>query len=113
MPATSLGEIIAERILTLPDEGLTLRVQLGKPEEVADGEYFRCPFTILGVEDQQVRYAPGSDGFQALIHALRIIAIEISLRNQSYSGRLQWDGNCDLGFPEWESGTTPSFSSPV
>lgn len=102
MPSIDLGEIIAERTLTISGEDRELIVQLGKPQRVADGDHFRCPFIIVGVEDERVKYAPGSDAFQALMHALRMIGVEVELRNRSYGGRLRWYGNTgdNLGFPE-------------
>ena len=99
MPVINLGEIIAERTLTISGEDRELTVLLGKPQKVADGDHYRCPFTILGVEDEQVRYASGSDAFQALMLTLRMIGVGLELRNRSYGGRLRWYGNMDLGFP--------------
>jgi hypothetical protein len=97
-----LGSVIAERRLRVtgrPD--LDVRVRLGMPQPLPGASYgdYCCPYQIVGVGNEKVRYAAGVDAVQALELALHILPTELDALRQEYPG-LGWvdapDG--DYGF---------------
>ena len=101
MELATVGEVIAERRLVLVRSDGSKReilVMLGKPQRFPGSDCY-CPYQIVGFSTQNVRYGAGVDGFQALQLALRQIATELALRNNSEEGQLFWHNDLDLGFP--------------
>lgn len=97
-----LGPIIAERRLRVTGRPeLDVRVRLGTPRPFADAPYgdYYCPYQIVGVGNQKVRYAGGVDAIQALELALHIVPTELDALREECPG-LGWvdaaDG--DYGF---------------
>jgi hypothetical protein len=97
-----LGPIIAERRLRVTGRSeLDVRVRLGTPRPFPDAPYgdYYCPYQIVGVGNEKVRYAGGVDAIQALELALHILPTELDALRQEYPG-LGWadapDG--DYGF---------------
>lgn len=103
MQIKSVGEIIATRTLRRAgdDSENEILVQIGKPCQFPDGRAFYCPYQIVGLGDTKVRYAAGIDAVQALQLVMGIIGADLYSRNQSWGGRLCWEGDegGDLGFP--------------
>lgn len=89
-------EVTCERELGEDGPGTIVLVRLGKPEEVAEGE-FRCAFQLQGLGNSQVQYAHGVDGFQALQMAMEGIRNDLEKSGRSFS----WQGGeaGDTGFP--------------
>lgn len=58
-------EVIAERRLQLtgPDQR-DVQVRIGRPEQ--DEKDFRCPYQVVGLSDDEVKYSHGVDSMQAL-----------------------------------------------
>jgi hypothetical protein len=97
-----LGTIIAERHLRVSGHPeLDVRVRMGAPRPLPDAPYgdYYCPYQIVGVGTEKVRYAGGVDAIQALELALHILPTELDALRQEYPG-LRWadapDG--DYGF---------------
>jgi hypothetical protein len=102
MDLTTIGEVIAERLLVLvrPDGSKhDILVSLGKPERRAGLEDYYCPYQIIGFSEPRISYAAGVDCFQAIQLALLKLGTELELRNNSEEGQLFWLHEVDLGFP--------------
>jgi hypothetical protein len=105
-PPKEIGEVIAERWLYLEGEPQKrIRVVLGKPIERPNGSEHGlsyCPYQILGIGDEKVRYSGGVDCFQAIELAMGLIGADLYLKfNPRNDQRLRWEGGKegDLGFP--------------
>jgi hypothetical protein len=100
----SMGEIIAERVLTLlQDNGNATQVfvRLGKPQASSEGDEYYCPFQVVGIGDEKVRQISGIDAFQALQLTLRVISFKLHhYRKQSKVVLYCWERGDDMGFPE-------------
>jgi hypothetical protein len=101
-----VGEVIAQRTLTLRQRGKRSRkivVRLGKPQVFTEGnpDYF-CPFQILGLGGNEVRFAAGVDPFQALQLVLIKIAIDLHIGYRRKFGQaFYWlEKGDNLGFAE-------------
>ncbi|HWB82995.1 MAG TPA: hypothetical protein VG675_02560 [Bryobacteraceae bacterium] len=100
MKIDSLGDVIAERLLRCGKaEGRVQRVviSLGRPLQFPDSQDFFCPYQIVGIGDEKVRYAGGVDSLQAIQLAIDLIAAELSSAEED----LSWEAGevvGDLGF---------------
>ncbi|HXM69270.1 MAG TPA: hypothetical protein VN911_21265 [Candidatus Acidoferrum sp.] len=101
-----IGEVIAERSLYLEGQPATkIRVLLGRPQErpaASDEGLSLCPYQILGIGDEKVRFAGGTDSVQALQLAMEMIGSELYFKiNRRHNHKLRWEGGKagDLGFP--------------
>lgn len=102
MKIDSLGEIIAERKLNIVgDEHRKLIVKIGKPQTFPDSLDYYCPYQIIGLGKEKIRYAGGIDAVQALILALKMIGADLYTSKESVEGKLRWEGDekGNLGFP--------------
>lgn len=96
-----LGVVIAERrfhVLGRPE--MDVRLRLGMPRAFDDSEGdFYCPYQIVGLGEEVVRYVGGVDGLQALELAIRFMPTELETLRHRCPG-LRWadapDGH--LGF---------------
>lgn len=95
-------EAACERELREDGSGTVVLVRLGKPEQVAEGE-FRCAFQLQGLGNSQVQYAHGIDSVQAMQNALEGIRSGLEKSGRSFS----WQGGeaGDVGFPR----SVPTF----
>jgi hypothetical protein len=69
MEVFEITEPIAVRDLYLTDtQGSKRKVQvlIGKPEPFPESEGYSCPFQIVGIGSEKVKYAAGIDAVQAL-----------------------------------------------
>lgn len=100
MRITRLGAVIAERVLELRDGG-EVRVRIGKPKPFPDDPNlnFYCPYQIVWVRSDGVRYAGGVDAIQAFSLALRMIGADLYTSEEYKTERLTWLGQRNLGFP--------------
>jgi hypothetical protein len=106
MKLDSLGEIIAERNLNIiGDEKRKLIVKIGKPQTFPNSSDYYCPYQIIGLGKEKIRYAGGIDAVQSLILALKMIGADLYTSPESQSGKLRWEGDesGNLGFPNPDS----------
>ena len=99
MKISDLGQIIASRTLLLEGKG-EIAVRIGCPVAPPDfdGNYC-CPYQIVGLGSEKIRYAPGSVGVQAFYLALMKIGADLYTSDEGRAGRILWNGDRDLGFP--------------
>ncbi len=101
MKLESVGAIIARRDFELVD-GNSVNVLVGVPDRFPDSEHdYYCPYQILGLQDERVRYAAGIDSIQAIMLALERIGIDLYTSEEYKDGRLKSQSHKkgDLGFP--------------
>lgn len=101
----NVGEIIAERKLTLMRDGRPFSevlVLLGRPKQLPDHPDFYCPYQFKGAGSEKVKYICGIDPFQALMLAIKSLACDLDLLNKHLGGNLRWEGDEKgwLGFTE-------------
>ena len=103
MNVETLGTIFATRILelVLADGSICpVWIKIGKPRKYERNIRF-CPYQIVGMGDEKIRYAVGSDAIQSLILALTKIGADIYSSPESKAGKLTWldDESHNLGIP--------------
>ncbi len=102
MNLQNVGTIIAIRQLDLAD-GRKVTITIGKPEPFPDDVNYYCPYQIIGIKRDKVRYAGGVDAVQALQLALKMIGADLETSDEARAGVLSWKGGSkksDLGFPQ-------------
>lgn len=104
MEVFEIAETIAVRDLYLTDtQGSKRKVQvlIGKPEPFPESEGYYCPFQIVGIGSEKLKYAAGIDAVQALQLGMVMIGAALQFLNKEIGGSLQWEGNDqgDFGFP--------------
>lgn len=105
MNLKNIGDIIATRILRLKDENeeheREIHIRIGKPLPFQDSPDFYCPYQIIGVGSEKIKYAGGIDAIQAIQLALDRIGAELYNSKEAQSDQLRWEGDekGDLGFP--------------
>src|SRR5438552_19029038 len=98
MDLTTVGDIFATRTLSLSGED-AISITIGKPQPFPDENGYFCPYQIVGIGNQKVRYAGGEDTVQALILCLTKIGTVLYTSTEAKAGLLTWNGSRDLGFP--------------
>ena len=98
MNLQNLEHVIAIRELEL-DHNQIITIKIGKPEIYPEANHYYCPYQILGIGKESIRFACGEDSVQALLLALSKIGIELYTSDEATSGKLSWLGMNDLGFP--------------
>lgn len=101
MRLDNVGKVIAERILDLeaaagPRE---VRVLIGEPQTIPDSTDCYCPYQIVGLVDDTVRYTEGVDGAQAIYLAMEAVGTLLAATPEARASRLSWYGERALGFP--------------
>jgi hypothetical protein len=103
MKLTTIGATVATRKLILSNEK-TVTVKIGKPKKFGGGNAsYYCPYQILGMGDELVKYAGGVDRVQALQLTLVQIGVRLSTSKEAKAGELSWEAGSekgDFGFPE-------------
>lgn len=99
-----IGDIIAVRELSLTENdkpGAIVKISLGKPRTFPDSEGYYCPFLIVGVGAENIKYAAGVDAIQSLQLAMVMIGATLKFLNEGLDGELRWEGGDegDFGFP--------------
>lgn len=98
MQLKDVGVQIAIR--ELQANGRKITVVIGKPEMFPDGVNFYCPYQIVGIGNERVRYSGGVDAVQALQLAMKMIGAELYTSQEAQSKQLSWvDDTGNLGFP--------------
>lgn len=124
MKLNNLGVIIARRRLCWPGkEGNKIIVLIGKPRPFPQSKRFPhrdyyCPYQIVGVGDQKMRYAGGIDAVQALQLVFSAIGIDLQHLNNRGLSTLKWvvedqvlEGNehfNNCGFPDTPKAIRPA-----
>lgn len=105
MYLNSLGDVIAVRDLSITDgQGKSSKVQVlvGLPRRFPDSVNYYCPFQIVGLGDEEIRYAAGVDAIQALQLVTPMIGAILRYRSEQVAGIVRWeagDREGDFGFP--------------
>lgn len=97
--------LIAQRTLVFVGRRRRERVQvrIGTPVRdvpTAGGLDWRCPVSITKSPRRRPLQGFGVDSLQALIHALKIVDIELRARERDRKGRFEWLGARWHGVPE-------------
>jgi hypothetical protein len=97
----SVGKVLAERTLDLDANGerRTVKVLIGTPRRIPDSGDFYCPYQLLGMSDETIRYTEGVDAAQAIYLAMEAVGTWLESTPEAKSGRLSWYGERALGFP--------------
>ncbi len=98
----SIEHVIAIRELELGQDK-TITIKIGKPDIYPETTHYYCPYQILGIGKESIRYAYGEDSVQSLLLALSKIGIELYTSGEAKTGELKWLGMANLGFPVPES----------
>jgi hypothetical protein len=101
MHLESVGPVLAERILDLEsvDGRRTVQILIGQPRNIPNSAEFYCPYQIVGVLTNTVRYTEGVDAAQAIYLAMEAVGTLLAATPEARSGRLTWYGERALGFP--------------
>jgi hypothetical protein len=101
MRLDNVGKIIAERVLDLEgSEGpREVRVLIGEPQRIPDSTDCFCPYRIVGLASDTVRYTEGVDGAQAIYLAMEAVGTLLAATPEARAGKLTWYGDRALGFP--------------
>ena len=104
MTPDKLGEVIATRKFSLPDENgsaASASIIIGRPQLSPDTSDYQCHFLIRGIGDETIQIARGSDSLQALQSALILAGASLNHLNEKAGRGLRWAGGMrgDLGFP--------------
>lgn len=89
MKIDRIETIIAQRSLQTKD-GCEVQIIIGRPEHFPDEEDFYCPFAVMGLGDDRIRYAGGVDALQALILALKMLSVYVMTLEDVKRGDVQW-----------------------
>lgn len=97
----NVGQVLATRTFELRegDRRKEVRVLIGMPRRIPDESDFYCPYQIVGLLDERVRYTEGVDEAQALYLAMEASGTMLSATPEAISGRLTWYGEPSLGLP--------------
>jgi hypothetical protein len=95
-----LGDVVAERRLHVAGETeRVVLVRIGRPQPIDARADYYCPYQIVGVGSERVKYACGVDSLQAMEEAIRILPAELNRLRRSCPG-LRWEDGAagDFGF---------------
>jgi len=100
----NIGEVIAIRELYLTHEQepeRKIQVVIGKPQAFPDSGGYYCPFQIVGVGPEHIKYAAGVDGIQALQLVMVMLGATLKFLNEELNETLRWEGSSEgeFGFP--------------
>lgn len=100
-----LGTVIAERRLRVAGHPeLDVRVRIGAPRPYPDQRDYYCPYQVVGIGKEKIKYAGGVDALQALELAVWILPTELDALRRDYPGLGWLDApGGDYGFSRAES----------
>ena len=94
--SNELGHIWAKRTFDRAGGGSVV-LNIGKVSvDPADGGRFRCPFQVVGLGDEKIRYTYGEDELQALELAVDRAFMYLEAQEDVRKGHLSWLGGPDL-----------------
>lgn len=101
MQLESVGQVLATRTFELRDGDSfrEVRVLIGMPRRIPEEVDFYCPYQIVGLLDETVRYVEGVDEAQAIYLAMEAAGTALSTTPEVRTGRLLWYGEPFLGLP--------------
>lgn len=102
-----LGVVVATRELhQVGSRRRVVTVKLGAPRRAARGEYWECPYQIVGLGSRKTQHAHGEDGIQALLLAIESVRTALKKSGKRFS----WVGGepGDTGFTP----IVPTFFGP-
>jgi hypothetical protein len=101
MKLNEVGEVTATRTLHRVDRPEdTVTVSIGKPQKFPDSDDYFCSYEIAGAGERRLSYAGGVDGIQALLLAVRKLAVDLEAMDKRTGRALRWNDHegGDLGF---------------
>lgn len=102
-----LGVVVAARELRqVGSRRRVVTVRLGAPRRAARGEYWECPYQLVGLGRRKTQHAQGEDGIQALLLAIESVRTALKKSGKQFS----WVGGepGDTGF----TAIVPTFFGP-
>ena len=99
MRLENVGKVIAERRIDLDGGSREIRVLIGAPRPIPGSTDCFCPYQVVGLADETVRYTEGVDGAQAIYLAMEAVGTALASSAEGRAGRLSWYGERALGFP--------------
>lgn len=102
MLINGLGDVVTNRSLSIIGDAVKkIEIKIGKPQKFEDHSDYYCPYQIIGMGNDRIKYAIGIDGIQALQLTLSRIGSDLYTSEEGKKGNLRWigDENGDLGFP--------------
>ena len=78
--------------------GQPMLVRFYQPMQMPKAEY-KCQYEILWPDQQRRRHAFGVDSIQALILAMGIVHVELTMSDYYKDGQLTYFSSSDLGLP--------------
>lgn len=85
-----IGRVIATRILAEKENtGHRVTLKIGEPRQILPDDNWLCPYSIEGIIDGKLQFAPGVDALQSLILALE----GIRCRLREAGGDFTWLGD--------------------
>lgn len=96
MNTMPLGLVVAIRELYDKELSRKVVVKIGKPRRVRRGEWI-CPYVVIGLDSDEIRYVYGIDAVQALLMSLEGARATL----EGAKKELRWVGgdSGDTGFP--------------
>jgi hypothetical protein len=79
-----------------------VQVLVGVPKRFPDSVNYYCPFQIVALGDEEIRYAAGVDAIQALQLVMSMIGAILRYRSEQVAGNVRWEAGAregDFGFP--------------
>lgn len=102
MELNNVGEIFLTRELYSNDDAKRkILIKIGKPEKYPESQDYYCPYQIIGLGSEKVKYAMGIDQIQAIQLTMERIGSVLYTSKEGRENSLRWigDENGDLGFP--------------
>jgi len=75
-------------------------VAISAPMQI-ENDYWQCPYIIKGESFAKQFRMAGGDSMQALVHTVRIIAVELDALARHHKGTFHYFGQADTMFPKW------------
>lgn len=105
MKLDRVDDVIAVREIESIENQKKIIVTVGRPKKYPDGVDYYCPYKIIGINRDNVRYGSGVDAIQALLLAMAMIGADLYGCAEGRSGKFRWIGDetGNLGLPTPES----------
>lgn len=93
MDLIDIGDEIASRLLQWQDQQgrrRNITIRLGKPRSFDGSEDMYCPLQIEGLGSGRPKYAAGVDGVQAILLAVKMLAVDLRSLEEEFGGTITW-----------------------
>jgi hypothetical protein len=115
IPTTSTPVIAARTLMFVTKKKRQrVHIRIGQPVRdvpTAGGIDWRCPISITGLPKRTAPQGYGVDSLQALIHALKLVEVEIGALARNTRGRFEWLGELWHGLPVISVSLPPNVRS--